>query len=208
MDQCLHLVERCTTVRGLRGATYLGQPQIGVELSALQPERGIGWAAGVTNGNDNHLNSTASKDLYLHLSQGSDCTISACSSSTARTSSATGCTIGPCESVPTWTSTAGVPSPRPISAAYEADPTRRSQGLWYYGGFLERSIVSLRLFLSLLRVDYAWTPRLMTERRGTTHVQRRLWEITGGWQWLILQNLKLVAEVTYGRTTRRNTTIR
>jgi hypothetical protein len=29
-------------------------------------------------------------------------------------------------------------------------------------------------------------------------VERRLWEITGGGQWLILENLKAVAEVTYG----------
>ena len=32
---------------------------------------------------------------------------------------------------------------------------------------------------------------------GKTHVRRRIWEITGGVQWLLEENLKLVAEATY-----------
>jgi len=196
----------CTLLSGARrygdceGQPTLGQPQIGVELSALQPERGIGWAAGVTNGNDNHLNSTASKDLYLHLSQGFGL------HHIGLLLFYSPDLIG--HGVHDWTVRVGPDLDfyrrefrllGQFLAAYEADPTRRSQGLWYYGGFLEAEYRFTPTVLSLLRVDYAWTPRFDDRNEGgTTHVQRRLWEITGGWQWLILQNLKLVAEVTYG----------
>jgi hypothetical protein len=33
---------------------------------------------------------------------------------------------------------------------------------------------------------------------GETRVRRQLWEVTGGGQWLIFENVKMVAEVTYG----------
>jgi hypothetical protein len=29
-------------------------------------------------------------------------------------------------------------------------------------------------------------------------VRRRIWEVTAGWQWLLVENVKLIAEVTYG----------
>jgi hypothetical protein len=55
--------------------------------------------------------------------------------------------------------------------------------------------------VSLLRLDYAWNPRFDDRSRGgSTHVKRRLWELTSGLQWLIFENLKAVAEVTYGES--------
>ncbi|MBI3301349.1 MAG: hypothetical protein HYZ72_04630, partial [Deltaproteobacteria bacterium] len=53
--------------------------------------------------------------------------------------------------------------------------------------------------VSLLRLEYAWTPRFDdTAQGGRTQVRRQLWQVTGGEQWLLLENLKLVAEATYG----------
>jgi len=196
----------CTLLGGVRqyggceGQPTLGAPQIGVELSALQPQRGLGWAAGFTNGNDNHLNSTASKDLYLHVHQGFG--LHRVGLFLYYSPDLVG------HGVHDWTLRFG-PNLDFYSrqfrvlgqflAAYEANPTDRSRSLWYYGGFLEADYRFTPTILSLLRFDYAWAPRFDDRMQGgKTRVRRRIWEITGGWQWLLWQNLKLVAELTYG----------
>src|SRR5207248_2479831 len=73
------------------------------------------------------------------------------------------------------------------------------EALSYYGGFLEANYRLSTNLLALLRADYVWMPRFDDTRQGgTTAVRRELWEITAGPQWSLLENLKLLAEVTYG----------
>jgi hypothetical protein len=84
-------------------------------------------------------------------------------------------------------------------AGYDSNPTSFGQDLWYYGGFLEGNYRLTQSLVSLLRLEYAWLPDFDdTDVGGRTHIKRRLWRATGGSQWLLLENLKLIAEATYG----------
>jgi hypothetical protein len=179
----------------------LGDPQIGASLGALHTESGFGWAAGMTNGANTRLDTTpASADAHLHLSKAfglhkvgffvyysPDIVGSGNDDRTVR--------FGP---------DLDLYSRRfrllgQFLAEHESNPTGNREAMWYYGGFLEANFRLTTALVSLLRVDYAWNPRFDDRSRGgDTHVERRLWELTGGWQWLILENLKAVAELTYG----------
>jgi len=86
-----------------------------------------------------------------------------------------------------------------LLAGYESNPTGHLTSLWYYGGFLEADYRFTTTVLALLRVDATWTPRFDDmSNGGDTNERRRVWQLTGGWQWALLPNLKLVAEITYG----------
>lgn len=177
-----------------------GETQIGAEVSAVQPELGFGWAAGLTNGSNNRLNDTASRDVYLHASQAlgphrvglyffysPDIVGNGVEDRAVR--------VGP--AVDLYSRQFRLLGQ--FLAEYESNPTGHLQSLWYYGGFLEANYRLTTTLLSLLRVDYAWMPRFDdVTQGGNTQVRRQLWEVTGGLQWLIMQNLKAVAEVTYG----------
>jgi hypothetical protein len=178
----------------------LAASQIGLDVSAVQPGGGLRWAVGFTNGSDNHLNGGASKDFYLHAAEGfgayrpglfifysPDIVGNGVNDHTLR--------FGP--NLDVYSRRVRVLGQ--FLAGYESNPTGHDVATWYYGGFLEGDYRLTTTLVSLLRVDYAWTPRFDdTTGGGDTDVRRRLWEITAGTQWLILQNLKLVAEVTYG----------
>jgi hypothetical protein len=178
----------------------LGDPQIGGELSAWYPERGVAWSAGITNGSNNRLATVGSPNGYVHLVQalgtnrvglllfyspdlaGNDVQDRALR-------------LGPDMDLYSrqWRLLGQ------FLAGYESNPASTLTSLWYYGGFLETDYRFTTTLLSLLRLDYVWTPRFDDAANGgDTRVERRIWELTGGGQWSILQNLKLVAEVTYG----------
>lgn len=178
----------------------LGETQIGAELSASHPEHGLGWAAGFTNGSNQRLDSSASEDFFAHASG----------------------VVGPCRLglflFYNPDIVGGGVGDRALRlgpdldfyrrgfrllgqflAAYESNPTGHDEELWFYGGFLEGEVRLTPSLLSLLRIDWAWTPRfddLIVG--GETRTRRQLWELTAGGQWLIWQNAKLVAEVAYG----------
>lgn len=181
----------------------LGDPQIGANLGALHAASGFGWAAGMTNGANTHLNTTpASPDAHLHLSKAlgphkvgffayysPDIVGSGTNDRTVR--------FGP--DLDLYSRRFRVLGQ--FLAEHESNPTGNRKAMWYYGGFLETNFRFTTTLVSLLRMDYAWNPRFDDRSRGgDTHVKRRLWELTGGWQWLIRENLKAVAEVTYGES--------
>jgi hypothetical protein len=179
-----------------------GDTQIGLEVSALQSESGFGWAAGLTNGSNNHLNDTASRDLYLHASQmlgphrigifffySPDLIGDGVGDRAVR--------VGP--ALDYYSRQFRLLGQ--FLAEYESNPTGHLQALWYYGGFLEVNYRWTISLLSLLRVDSVWMPRFDdTMQGGDTQVRRQPWEITGGVQWSILENLRAVAEITYGES--------
>jgi hypothetical protein len=178
----------------------LGETQIGMELSALQPEAGFGWAAGFTNGSNNRLDNEARRDFYLRVRQtlglsrvgfflfySPDIVGAGVHDHALR--------LGP--DVDFYSRQFRLLGQ--FLASYESNPTGRAEDFWHWGGFLEANYRLTSTLLSLLRVDSAWTPRFDDRMHGgNTVVRRRLWEITYGWQWLILQDLKVVAEVSYG----------
>jgi len=178
----------------------LGQTQIGLDVSALQTRTGLGWAAGFTNGSNNRFDSTASRDAYVHATQAlgphqvglfvffsPDLIGHGVHDRALR--------IAP--EIDFYSRQLRVLGQ--LLAGYESNPTGHHQSLWYQGGFLEADYRLTTTLLSLLRVDYAWTPTFDdTSHGGATDVRQRVWEVTGGWQWLVLENVKAVAEVTYG----------
>lgn len=178
----------------------LGDPQIGMDLGAVQPARGVSWNVGVTTGSNNRLDTSASPDLYLHLSQAlglhrlgffvfyaPDLVGGGVHDRTLR--------LGP--DMDFYTRQLRVLGQ--FLAAQESNPTGHRQDLWYWGGFLEADYRWTPALLSLLRLDSAWMPRFDdTAHGGDTQVRRRIWEATAGCQWSIWDDLKLAAEVTYG----------
>lgn len=178
----------------------LDETQIGLELNASQPTTTWSFAAGLTNGSNNRLESAGSKDFYLHASRAlgryrlglfllysPDIIGSGVQDRALR--------LGPDLDI----YSRRVRLLGQFLAGYESNPTGRLRPLWYYGGFLEGNYRFTPTLLSLLRVDSAWMPRFDdTMHGGATEVRRRRWEVTAGGQWAVLQNLKLVVEVTYG----------
>jgi hypothetical protein len=178
----------------------LSESQIGLDLSAVRPDSGVGWAAGFTNGSNNQLNSTGSQDVYLHASKAvglhhvglflyynPDIVGGGVHDHALR--------LGP--DLDLYSRQLRLLGQ--FLAGYESNPTGYQEAFWYYGGFLETDYRLTASLLSLLRFDGAWTPEFDDRSQGgTTQVRRRLWEITAGAQWSVLQNVKLLAEVTYG----------
>jgi hypothetical protein len=179
-----------------------GETQIGLNLSGVQPLSGFGWDAGMTNGSNNQLNDTASPDFYLQASQllgahrvglfffySPDLIGNGVEDRAIR--------VGP--AVDFYSRRFRLLSQ--FLAEYESNPTGHQRSLWYYGGFVEGDYRLTTTLLSLLRVDSVWMPRFDdTMQGGDTQVRRQPWEVTAGLQWLILQNVKAVAEVTYGES--------
>ncbi|HEV8711736.1 MAG TPA: hypothetical protein VGX03_02785 [Candidatus Binatia bacterium] len=194
------LLGRPPPVRGARKDTLsLGATQIGVELSGLRPASGLRWVLGVTNGSNNRWDNNVSKDFYLRLSQayglhkaGFFLYYSPDLLGPGKQDQAL--RLGPDFSL--YSRRFQVLGQ--FLAGYDSNPTARGQDLWYYGAFLEGNYRFTPAVMSLLRAEYAWTPRFDdTAQGGHTQVRRQLWLVTGGGQWLLLENLKLVAEVTY-----------
>jgi hypothetical protein len=183
----------------------LGETQGGLDISASREAAGFAWSTGFTNGSDNRLDDTTSRDVYLHATQAlgplrlglltyysPDILGHGAHDRTLR--------VGP---------DVDVYSRRfrllgQFLAVHESNPTGVHESLWFYGGFLEANYRLTVTLMSLLRVDYAFAPTFDDRRLGgTTHTRRQLWELTGGWQWLLFENLKAVAEVTYGESHER-----
>jgi len=194
------LLGRPPPVRGARKDTLtLAATQIGIEVSGLQPATGLGWALGSTTGSNNRVDNNASKDFYLHLSRaykfqklGFFLYYSPDLLGPGKQNQAL--RLGPDFTF----YSRRFRFVGQFLAAYDSNPTDHSQDLWYYGGFLEGNYRFTPTLVSLLRLDYVWTPTFDdTSVGGFTRVRRRLWGVTGGGQWLVLENLKLVAEATY-----------
>jgi hypothetical protein len=171
-----------------------------MELSALHPDTGFGWAAGFTNGSNNRLDNEARRDFYLRARQALG--LSRVGLFLFYSPDIVGAGVhdhalrfGP--DVDFYSRQFRLLGQ--FLAASESNPTGSGDDLWHWGGFLEANYRLTPTLLTLLRVDSVWTPRFDDRMHGgTTAVRRRLWELTYGWQWLILNDLKVVAEVTYG----------
>jgi hypothetical protein len=178
----------------------LSESQIGAELGAQHPNGGFGWSLGATNGSNNRLDHQASRDLYWRISQqigfhrvgfflfySPDLIGTGPSDRTLR--------LGPDLN---WY-TRRVRILGQLLANFESNPTGRAQGLWYYGSFVEGEYRVTPVLLALARGEYVWNPTFDDTADGSGgRIRRRLWALTGGGQWLILENLKLVVEATYG----------
>ncbi|MEA2625705.1 MAG: hypothetical protein QOD06_1750 [Candidatus Binatota bacterium] len=175
------------------------ESQIALEASGLHSATGFGWALGGTNGSNDRLDDRASRDLYLRLGEqlgfqkvgfflqySPDTYGNGPANRTLR--------FGP--DVSLYTRRLRVLAQ--VLAGRESNPTAHSTELWYAGGFVEGEYRVTATILGLVRGESLFSPRFDDTRAGGAMKARHaLWALTGGGQWLLLENLKLVAEVTY-----------
>ena len=182
-------------------APILGETQLGAEVSGLHAERGFGWAAAFSNGSNNRVDDAASKELHLRVSQ----MLGAHRAGwyVAYTPDALG--HGVDDTRVRFGPDVDLYSRRfrllgQLLVSYESSPTGVERGLWYYGTFAEGQFRLTKDLLALLRVEPVWTQSFDDRGQGgNTHARHRIVEVTAGWQWLALENVRLIAEVTYAQ---------
>jgi hypothetical protein len=176
----------------------LASAQIGGEASLLNPDNGFQTAVGVDTGSNNRIDNNDSADFFVRVGQelsthrlglflyyGPD-NLSTASERVLR--------LGP--DLTLYSRRARLSAQ--FLAGWDSNPTGRDVDLWYYGGFLQGDYRVTTELIGLLRFDYVGMPTFNDEGSGgTKHVRRQIWEVTGGAQYLITENLKVVAEVTY-----------
>jgi hypothetical protein len=177
----------------------LGSTQLGLELSALRAG-GFGVSLGSVAGSNNREDQNHAKDVFLRVSQAFGFhhaglflyyspDVLAHQSPTDRAFR-----VGP-DATLYWRS---VQITGQLLAAHDANPTGRDAGMWWLGGFGEVDWRLTPQVVTLLRLDHVGMPTFDDRTSGgETHVRRSIWETTGGAQWLIEQNLKLIVEATY-----------
>jgi len=177
----------------------LGQSQIGGEASLLHPASGFGAWLGITKGSNNRLRDQGSPDFYVRLGEQVGFQKVGVFLQYSPDTYGTGprnqtLQVGPDLSL----YTRRFRLLAQFLATFESDPTGRSEELWVFGGFVEGAFRVTATVIGLLRAESAFNPEFDdTGAGGTTRVRDRLWALTGGGQWLLHQNLKLVAEVSY-----------
>ena len=178
----------------------LDSSQIGIEVSGQSLTSGASWSVGMSNGSNNRVDNNDSKDLFLHVGQSFGLNHAGLFLYYSPDILGTGANDEVVRFGPDLTLYAR--EFRVVAqwlAGYDSHPTGYSRELWYYGGFVEGNYRLTPRIISLLRGDYVGMPRFDdTPHGGRTQVRRQLWGVTGGLQWSLLENLRLVAEVTYG----------
>jgi hypothetical protein len=183
----------------------LGSTQLGFELSGLHPESGVAVAAGSVAGSNNREDNNSTKDLFLRVSQGfgfhrAGIFLYYSPDTLGQGASDELLRIGPDVTfywrrgrlVLQWLS------------GYDTNPTGVKEPMWFQGGFVEGNYRLTPSLISILRADWAFTPSFNDRAEGgTTHERPRRWALTGGGQWAIQENVKLVVEATYGESVER-----
>jgi len=98
-----------------------------------------------------------------------------------------------------------------VLAGRDGNPTGYHEPVWWVGGFGEADYRIAPRIVSLLRIEQVGMPTFDDRSHGgTTHVRRGIWEFTGGSQWAIEENVKLIVEGTYdlNRESVSDTTVR
>ena len=85
-----------------------------------------------------------------------------------------------------------------LLAGKDSNPTGSHRDFWYYGGFIEGDYRVLANLAALGRFEYVGTPNFNDSKDNGPHVERDVLQVTGGLQWLVLENVKVVLETTYG----------
>lgn len=178
----------------------LSETQIAVELSGLEPDGGCNVAVGVGNGTNNRANGKDEKDVYLRLAQAFGLHrvglfLYYSPNLLRRGPDDAGLRLGP--DVSFYWRQAGLRAQ--LLAAYDDNPTGLDEDLWALGSFVEGEYRWTSRFVTLARGELVATPTFDDrDRGGQTRQRRRVWQVTAGAQWLPFENLKLIAEATYG----------
>lgn len=178
----------------------LASTQIGGELSALDDSTGATAALGVVAGSNNRKDNNSSKDVYLRLGRRFGFHNAGFFAYYSPDILGHGAHDGAARFGPDLTLyTRRFRLVAQALAGHDASPTAHGEPLWHWGGFLEGNLRLTPALIALLRVDHVGTPTFDDRAAGgTTRVRRRIWEVTGGAQYLLAENLKVVVEASYG----------
>jgi hypothetical protein len=200
------LLGRAPPVTGARtDSLVLGATQLGFELSGLHPGSDVGVAIGSVAGSNNREDNNSTKDLFARLSRGfgfhrAGLFFYYSPDTLGRTARSELLRVGPdltlywrrLRLVGQWLSN------------WDSNPTGRGEALWWQGGFAEGNYRFTPGLVAILRGDVALAPSFDDRARGgTAHQRPRRWALTGGGQWLVQDNVKLIVEGTYGEAVER-----
>jgi hypothetical protein len=177
----------------------LASTQLGLELSGLESENGLSVTAGADAGSNNRLDQNDAKDVFFRLGQNFGFHRAGLFLYYSPDIHAGGprdraLRVGP-DATFYWRQLQVMGQ---ILAGHDSDPTDVGEGVWWIGGFAEVNYRLTPRLVSLVRVEHVGMPTFDDrDGGGTTHVQRRIWEVVAGGQWLIEENLKLVVEASY-----------
>lgn len=178
----------------------LGATQFGIESSAHDTGSGRSFALGLTSGSNNKTDNNSSMDVYVRAGQqlgfhragllayySPDVLGGGVVDSALR--------FGP--DVALYFRRLMILGQ--FLAARDSNPTTFHESLWWFAGFVEANFRVTPTIVALLRPEAVKTTTFDdTDAGGATRVRKHLWQITGGVQWLVLENLKLLTEGTYG----------
>jgi hypothetical protein len=191
----------------------LGSTQLGIELSGIREDDGLGLSVGAVAGSNNRFDQNGAKDvfvrigrnfgfhrvgLFLYYSPG------LLDRSSVRDEA---WRVGP-DAMLYFRS---VQVTGQLLAGHDSNPTGRHEGLWWVGGFGELDYRLTPRLISLMRFEYVGMPTFDDRSRGgTAYVRRGTWQATAGAQWAIEENLKLIVESTYSESRENvsNSTVR
>lgn len=188
-----------------KDSLVLGSTQLGLELSGLHQASGVGVAMGTAAGSNNREDNNDSMDVFVRVSRafgfhGAGLFLYYSPDTLGHGARDELVRVGPdvtfhwrrARVAAQWLS------------GWDSNPTGRDEELWFHGGFLEGSYRLTPALTAIARGDFAFTPSFDDRARGgDTHVRPRRWALTGGGQWLLEENLKLIVESTYGESDER-----
>jgi hypothetical protein len=178
----------------------LNSTQFGAEISAFQSETGHTVALGLAAGSNNRTDNNSSKDVYVRIGRvlgfhRAGMLVYYSPDILGRGAVDSALRFGP--DVTLYYRRLTVLSQ--FLAARDSNPTTYGEDMWWYGGFVEADYRLTPTLVALFRPELTGMPTFDdTDHGGTTRIRRHLWQVTAGLQWLVLENLKLIAEGTYG----------
>ncbi|HYD48633.1 MAG TPA: hypothetical protein VEB21_09810 [Terriglobales bacterium] len=184
---------------GRTDSVSLASTQIGAELEGRHRSSGWEWSSGAVAGSNNRRDNNDSADFFLRCGWRPNANRAGFFLYYSPDTLADGVRDRVLRMGPDVTlySRHAILTAQAL-AGHDSNPGDRGVGLWFYGGFVEIDLRLIPELLALLRVDAVGMPGYDDRSDGgAIHVDRTLWEFTGGAQYLLHENLKLVAEVTY-----------
>jgi hypothetical protein len=177
----------------------LSSSQLGVELSGLHTEDGVSVSLGTVAGSNNREDRNHPKDVFLHVGRAFGYHQTGVflyySPDLLDTRSARDASLRAGPDVKLYFRS--VQFMGQLLVGHDTNPTGRHDAMTWVGGFAEADYRILPRLVSLLRFEDVGMPTFDDRGSGgSTHVRRNIIELTGGFQWLVDENLKLIVEAS------------
>jgi hypothetical protein len=178
----------------------LAGTQLGLELSGLDAGDGLAVAAGAVAGSNNREDQNGAKDVFVRVGRSLGFhragLFAYYSPDVLDRGSARDAALRVGPDVTLYFRSLQLVGQ--VLAGRHGNPSGRHEPLWWVGAFGEVNYRLTPRLVTLGRLEHVGMPTFDDrDRGGSARVRRRIWEVTGGAQWLVEENLKLVVEGTY-----------